>query len=144
MSVGEREKNMVEIHIAYQGELRCAATHTPSGTVLVTDAPLDNHGKGESFSPTDLVATALGTCMLTIMGMAAQKMKMDLRGATVVVNKAMVAVPKRRIGTLAVVITVPMAVDDTQKQKLIDAAMSCPVHGSLHPDVAMPIEFRWA
>ena len=135
---------MVEIHIAYQGELRCVATHTQSGTVMMTDAPLDNHGKGESFSPTDLVATALGTCMLTIMGMAAQKMKLDLRGATVVVNKHMVVVPKRRVGELAVVITVPLVLDEAQKQKLVDAAMSCPVHASLHPDVAMPVEFRWA
>ena len=135
---------MVEIHIAYQGELRSAATHMPSGTVLLTDAPKDNHGKGESFSPTDLVATALGTCMLTIMGIAARKLELDLRGTTVIVTKSMVAAPLRRIGTLAVVITVPLALDDAQKQTLIDAAMTCPVGQSLHPDVAMPVEFRWA
>ncbi len=134
---------MVAIHMAYQGELRCVATHTPSGTVMTTDAPRDNHGKGESFSPTDLVATALGSCMLTIMSMAAQKMKLDMRGATVVVTKRMVAQPKRRIGELAVVITVPLVLDDAQKQTFIEAAMSCPVHASLHPDVAMPLEFRW-
>ena len=134
---------MVEINIAYQGELRCAATHQPSGTVLNTDAPKDNQGKGESFSPTDLVATALGTCMLTIMGIAARNMKIDLVGTQVVVKKEMVAKPIRRIGTLAVTITVPLNLDDAQKQKLIDAAMTCPVHQSLHPDVQMPIEFVW-
>lgn len=135
---------MVEIHSVYQGELRCVATHTQSGTVLVTDAPLDNHGKGESFSPTDLVATALGTCILSIMGIAAQKMKLDMRGSTVVVNKRMEVTPKRRIAELAVVITVPLVLDEAQKQKFVDAAMACPVHASLHPDVAMPMEFCWA
>lgn len=135
---------MVEIHIAYQGELRCAVTHMPSGTVMVTDAPLDNHGKAESFSPTDLVASALGTCMMTVMGIAARKMKIDVTGSTVVVKKTMVVKPERRIGELAVVITVPHAFDEATKEKLVTAALSCPVHHSMHPDVAMPIEFRWA
>jgi putative redox protein len=134
---------MVEIHIAYQGELRCAATHMPSGTVMVTDAPKDNHGKGESFSPTDLVATALGSCMLTIMGIEAQKLGLDLRGSTVVVKKTMVVKPTRRVGELAVVINVPLLLDDAQKEALTHAAMTCPVHGSIHPDIATPIEFRW-
>ncbi len=134
---------MVEIHIAYQGELRCAATHMPSGTVMVTDAPVDNHGKGESFSPTDLVATALGTCMMTIMGIAAEKLGLDLRGTTVVVKKSMVAKPTRRVGELAVVITVPLALDEAQKEALNHAAMTCPVYESLHPDIATPVEFRW-
>jgi putative redox protein len=135
---------MVEIHAVYQGELRCAATHMPSGTVLITDAPVDNHGKGESFSPTDLVATALGTCILSVMGILANSLKLDLRGTTVVVNKAMVSKPKRMIAALSTVITVPVAVTEEQKQKLLQAAHMCPVHESLHPDVAQPIEFRWA
>ena len=134
---------MVEINIAYQGELRCTATHQPSGMVLLTDAPKDNHGKEESFSPTDLVATALGTCMLTVMGIAAQMMRVDLVGTKVVVHKEMVAKPIRRIGTLAVIIDVPVPLDEEQKQKLMKAALSCPVHQSLHPDVQMPIDFRW-
>jgi putative redox protein len=134
---------MVEIHIAYQGELRCAATHGPSGTVMVTDAPVDNHGKGESFSPTDLVATALGTCMLTIMGIAASTLGLDLRGTTVRVNKSMVAQPTRRVGALAVVITVPLALDEAQKQALTKAAMTCPVYESLHPDISTSVEFQW-
>jgi putative redox protein len=135
---------MVEINIAYQGELRCEATHGPSGTKFYTDAPVDNHGKGQSFSPTDLVATALGTCMVTVMGIAAQALQIDLRGTKVVVQKEMAAKPIRRIGKLSVVIDVPARLDEEQKQKLIKAAMTCPVHQSLHPDIEMPIEFKWA
>jgi putative redox protein len=137
------EKTMVEIHIAYQGELRCAATHMPSGAVMVTDAPKDNHGKGESFSPTDLVATALGSCMMTIMGIAAQKLGLDLRGATVTVRKSMIATPTRRVGELAVVIAVPLVLEDAHKEALIHAAMTCPVYESIHPDIATPVDFRW-
>ncbi len=135
---------MVEIDIVYNGELRCLATHQPSGTVLATDAPKDNHGKGESFSPTDLVATALGTCILTMMGIAAQAMQIDLSGTKVVVRKEMVAKPIRRIGSLAVTIDVPLSLGEAQRQKLINAAMTCPVHKSMHPDIQMPIDFRWA
>jgi putative redox protein len=135
---------MVEVDIVYNGELRCLATHQPSSTVLTTDAPKDNHGKGESFSPTDLVATALGTCILTMMGIAAQSMQIDLSGTKVVVRKEMVAKPVRRIGTLAVTIDVPLSLGEAQRQKLINVAMTCPVHKSMHPDVQMPIEFRWA
>lgn len=134
---------MVEINIVYQGELHCKATHQPSGAIIETDAPRDNMGKGESFSPTDLVATALGACMLTIMGIAANALKIDLNGTKVSVNKEMVAKPERRIGKLAVTIAVPVSVSEEHKQKLINAALTCPVHKSLHPDVAMPIEFVW-
>lgn len=134
---------MVEIHITYKGELRCVATHTPSGTTMTTDAPRDNHGKAESFSPTDLVATALGTCMMTVMGIAARKLNLDISGSTVVVNKTMITKPERRIGELAVVITVPHALDDATKEVLKMAAHSCPVHHSMHPDIAMPLTFNW-
>lgn len=134
---------MVEIHIAYKGELRCVATHTPSGTTMTTDAPRDNHGKAESFSPTDLLATALGTCMMTVMGIAARKLNLDISGSTVVVNKTMITKPERRIGELAVVITVPHALDDATKEVLKTAALSCPVHHSMHPDIAMPLTFNW-
>jgi putative redox protein len=135
---------MVEIQITYEGDLRCQATHGPSGSTILTDAPVDNMGKGQSFSPTDLVATALGTCMLTIMGIAAQKMNVDLRGTTVSVTKEMSAAPPRRIARLAVTFHVPVKLTDEQKQKLHNAALTCPVHKSLHPDVAAPVEFRWA
>lgn len=134
---------MVEIHIAYEGELRCSAVHGPSATQFYTDAPIDNHGKGESFSPTDLVATALGTCMLTVMGIAARTLQIDLQGTKVTVVKEMVAKPIRRIGALKVLINVPVSVDAVNQQQLVDAAMRCPVKESLHPDVQMPIEFLW-
>ncbi|HEX4055602.1 MAG TPA: OsmC family protein [Tepidisphaeraceae bacterium] len=134
---------MIEIQIAYEGNLRCSAKHLDSGAALLTDAPKDNMGKGESFSPTDLVAAALGTCMLTIMGIAAQRMNIDLTGTRVVVVKEMVAAPMRRIGRLAVTITVPLPLSAEQRQKLQNAAMTCPVHKSLHPDVQTPITFNW-
>ena len=134
---------MIEIQIAYEGNLRCSAKHLDSGAALLTDAPKDNMGKGESFSPTDLVAAALGTCMLTIMGIAAQRMNIDLTGTRVVVVKEMVAAPMRRIGRLAVTITVPLPLSAEQRQKLQNAAMTCPVHKSLHPDVKTPITFNW-
>ncbi|HUB27790.1 MAG TPA: OsmC family protein [Tepidisphaeraceae bacterium] len=134
---------MVEIRIAYEGDLRCRAVHGPSNSELLTDAPTDNMGKGESFSPTDLVATALGTCMITIMGIAAQRMEVDLRGATATVSKEMTSSPPRRIARLVTTITVPGSFTDEQKQKLQTAALTCPVHKSLHPDVAAPVEFRW-
>src|ERR1700722_2392773 len=128
------ESQMVEIGIVYEGDLRCRATHGPSGSTLATDAPTDNMGRGEAFSPTDLVATALGTCMMTIMGIAARNMSVDLRGATATVTKEMSASPPRRISRLAVTISVPGDFTDEQKQKLQNAAMTCPVHKSLHPD----------
>src|SRR5271170_4056637 len=105
---------MVEIQIAYQGKLRCRATHVDSGKTIITDAPKDNMGNGESFSPTDLVATALGTCMLTIMGIVAQRMEIDLIGTTVVVTKEMSATPPRRISRLAVTFNIPLKLSDEQ------------------------------
>lgn len=135
---------MTEMNIEYQGGLRCTATHKDSGAMLLTDAPKDNHGQGEGFSPTDLVGAALGTCMLTIMGIAAERLQIDLRGTKVRVEKAMAASPMRRIASLTVVFDVPVVLSDEQKEKLIKAAMTCPVHQSLHPDIQMPIEFNWA
>jgi putative redox protein len=135
---------MVEIAITYEGDLHCRATHIPSGAVMTTDAPVENHGKGESFSPTDLVATALGTCILSVMGIAARSMGIELSGAKATVQKDMVAKPVRRLGVLAVTIDIPTPLSEAQQQRLIVAAMTCPVHKSLHPDIQMPIEFRWA
>lgn len=135
---------MVDISIVYEGDLRCAAMHGPSGTMLRTDAPKDNHGKGESFSPTDLVATALGACMLTVMGIAARTLQAEITGTQVRVHKQMVASPVRRIGALTVTITVPTPVSGAHQKQLEKAAYTCPVHQSLHPDVAMPITFEWA
>jgi putative redox protein len=134
---------MIEIQIAYEGNLRCRARHVDSWATLITDAPKDNTGNGQSFSPTDLVATALGTCMLTIMGIAAQRMEIDLSAATVTVTKEMAQAPVRRIARLAVTIRVPTPLTKEQQQKLQNAAMTCPVHKSLHPDVQTPISFQW-
>lgn len=134
---------MVAIKIEYQGDLHCQAVHGPSGATLTTDAPKDNHGRGESFSPTDLVATALGSCMLTVMGIAARSLDVDIKGTTVTVEKEMIQVPARRIGKLTVKIHVPHPLDEIQRQRLEHAAHTCPVHKSLHPDVQVPVEFTW-
>jgi len=134
---------MVKMDAVYQGHLRCQATHGPSGAVLLTDAPVDNLGKGEAFSPTDLVATALATCMITTMGIAAQRNGIDLGNTTAATEKEMVATPTRRIGKITVRIHVPTQLDEEQKQKLKNAALACPVHKSLHPDVQIPVEFTW-
>jgi putative redox protein len=134
---------VVAIQIEYQGELHCKAIHGPSGTELNTDAPKDNQGRGESFSPTDLVATALGTCMLTVMGIMARTLKIDISGTKATVEKEMTAATPRRIERLTVRIHVPHALSAEDQQKLERAAHTCPVHKSLHPDVQTPIEFSW-
>jgi putative redox protein len=134
---------MVEINIVYEGQLHCSATHDPSHTVLTTDAPKDNMGKGESFSPTDLVATALGTCIITTMGIVAQRHGIDLNGTKVRVEKHMVTAPVRRIGRLPVEIHVPRELSPDDRTRLENAAVTCPVHKSLHPDVDAPVTFKW-
>src|SRR5215207_6547097 len=108
----------VQIDIVYQGELRCTATHGPSQQQLFTDAPVDNHGRGESFSPTDLVATALGACMLTIMGIFSQRHAIDLKGTTVSVQKEMTQTPPRRIARLTTEIHLPLPSDHPQREAL--------------------------
>ncbi len=134
---------MVAIQFEYQGDLHCRAIHGPSGSELNTDAPKDNQGRGESFSPTDLVATALGSCMLTVMGIAARTLNIDISGATATVEKEMTAAPPRRIKSLTVRIRVPQSISAENRQKLERAAHTCPVHKSLHPDIQTPIEFTW-
>ena len=134
---------MVTIQMHYAGELRTEAVHGPSRTSLVTDAPVDNQGKGESFSPTDLVGTALGTCMLTTMGLVAKRHGWALEGATATVEKHMVADPERRIGKLTVALRVPGAFDAKQRTILERTALTCPVHKSLHPRVEIPVTFQW-
>jgi putative redox protein len=134
---------MVEIRLEYQGELHCRAVHGPSGTELNTDAPKDNQGRGESFSPTDLVATALGSCMLTVMGIMARTLNIDIAGSTARVEKVMTATAPRMIASLAVQIHVPHPISAENQQKLERAAHTCPVHRSLHPDVKAPLTFSW-
>lgn len=135
---------MVKVDIRYEGGLRCAATHGPSGQTLHTDAPVDNHGRGESFSPTDLVATALGSCMATIMGIAAERHQVDLRGMEIEVTKVMSSEAPRRIAKLATTIKVPLAPDHPQRALLENAALTCPVHKSLSEEIEKPVVFDWA
>lgn len=134
---------MVTIQFEYQGDLHCKAVHGPSGAELTTDAPKDNQGRGETFSPTDLVATALGTCMLTVMGIMARTLNLDIVGTTATVEKQMTTAPPRRIESLTVRIHVPQPLSADDRQKLERAAHTCPVHKSLHPDIQTPIEFTW-
>lgn len=126
--------------IEYLGELRTEATHLQSGNQILTDAPTDNHGKGEAFSPTDLVATALGSCMISIMGIKLLGSGKDIKGAMADVTKVMYSEP-RRIGEIHVKINVPDAdFSEKEKQILINAAHACPVAKSLHPDIKQVIE----
>ncbi|MBL8732397.1 MAG: OsmC family protein [Planctomycetes bacterium] len=133
---------MVTITAKYEGDLCCTATHGPSEARLNTDAPKDNEGLGRYFSPTDLVATALGTCILTTMGIVARRHGIELQGAEVKVEKHMNAQP-RRIGRLPVEVVIRGSFDDAQKKLLENAAHTCPVHKSLHPDVQAPITITW-
>ena len=135
---------MVEVHIQYLGELRCEAEHGPSKTTILTDAPVDNHGRGEAFSPTDLVATALGTCIVTTMGIFAQRHGIELRGTKITVQKEMTSVPTRRIARLACELSLPLPASHPHREALERAAHTCPVHQSLHPEVEKPIRFLWA
>ena len=132
---------MVNMEIIYEGQLHCTLTHEPSGTVINTDAPKDNMGRGEAFSPTDLVAAALGSCMLTIMGIAAARHNIDLKGTIVDVSKEMDASSGRRVGSISVVFHMPPGIPQDKRAMLEAAAHSCPVHKSLHPDVQTPIQF---
>jgi putative redox protein len=133
---------MVQIDTKYLGDLLCRAEHVPSGVTLTTDAPTDNHGQGRSFSPTDLVATALGTCIATILGIQADKHDFDLDGIEITVEKEMASNP-RRIDSLTTEVTMPVRLDEQTRDRLERAARHCPVDESLHPDIDVPITFHW-
>ena len=135
---------MVEINAVYEGTLRCSATHAPSGSIVETDAPVDNHGRGENYSPTDLVATALGTCMMTIMGILAARHDIDMAGTKVRVEKHMTPEAPRRISRLVVEFEVPLPEDHPQRKAIEKAALSCPVHLSLHEDIEKAVVFSWS
>ena len=134
---------MVPISVRYEGGLRCAASHGPSSQSLVTDAPVDNHGRGESFSPTDLVATALATCMATVIGIKAQQKGLDVTGMTVTVEKHMSQDSPRRIERLPLIITLPLPADHPDRRLLEATALGCPVHHSVHPEIDKPVTFVW-
>ena len=130
--------------IIYKGDLRTTATHLQSGTVIETDAPTDNQGKGEKFSPTDLMATSLGTCMITTMAIKARTMDIQLDGTRLDVTKIMVSDP-RRIGKIVVHLFFPpeLILDEKQKEILERTARTCPVERTLHPNVELDMQFNW-
>ncbi len=132
----------VEIHGEYLGDLKVRMRHGPSGATLTTEAPVDNGGTGGSFSPTDLMATGLAACMMTIMGIVAKRDGIDIGGASVRVEKHMVSDP-RRIGRLPVVFRLPRRLGPEERTKLENAARGCPVHRSIHPEVDAPIIFEY-
>lgn len=134
----------VKISCDYLGDLRVRAVHGPSGTELLTDAPADNQGLGRSFSPTDLAATALATCIMTILGIHARQMNLDLRGMKVEVEKQMSTTPPRRIAQLDLVITMPANIKEDQRARLIRAAEACPVKQSFREDTAIACRWIWA
>jgi putative redox protein len=134
----------VSINAIYEGSLHCMVIHGPSGMSVVTDAPVDNGGKGEAFSPTDMVASALGCCILTIMGIVAERSSLDLAGTRAHIIKEMTSQPTRRIGKIRVSVQYPdsLVLSEEDKKKLETAAMACPVKQSLHPDVELVIDFH--
>ncbi len=134
---------MVTFTITYDGALRCSALHDSSGTRLVTDAPKDNHGRGESFSPTDLAATALATCMLTTMAIQTRNDGLALEGIRAEVEKHMTITPPRRIARIVVRMAMPRGIPSAAREKLRTIAHACPVALSLHPDVVQDVSFTY-
>ena len=134
---------MVEMQIEYEGQLRCRAVHGPSGAVLATDAPVDNRGKGESFSPTDLLATSLGICMTTIMGIRARDRGIDLAGTGSGVVLVRAADRRRGGGRVALCSPLPAGFDPGERPGLEEAARTCPVALSVHPRIGLDLTFRW-
>ena len=128
--------------VTYVGDLRTSSEHIRSKTTILTDAPIDNHGKGEAFSPTDLVANALGACVITIMAIKAKDMNVDMKGSTAEVTKTMQENP-RRIAKIEVNINMVGSFDDKTKLILERTAMTCPVHMSLHPELEQEVTFNW-
>ena len=133
---------MPDITIKYDGELRTTATHLQSGSIISTDAPTDNKGKGENFSPTDLFATALGSCMQTIMGITSQTHGFNIKGSKIQINKIMGKNP-RRVSHIKIIININGELTDKEKQLLIKAAKHCPVSKSIHPEIEEEVVFNF-
>ncbi len=128
--------------VTYLGDLRTSSVHLQSGTEILSDAPTDNHGKGEAFSPTDLLANALGSCMISIMAIKSKDMNLDLVGSTVDVTKIMQSEP-RKIAKIEIVMNMSIAADEKSRTILERTAMNCPVLLSLNPDIEKAITFNW-
>lgn len=133
---------MATSNITYVGELRTVCIHLQSGTEILTDAPTDNHGKGEAFSPTDLVATALGSCMVSIMGIKSRDLNIELKDSTVSITKIMQSEP-RKIAKIIVELNMAISASEKNRTILERAAMTCPVLLSLHPDIEKEVTFSW-
>lgn len=133
---------MATSNITYVGDLRTVCIHLQSGTQILTDAPTDNHGKGGAFSPTDLVATALGSCMVSIMGIKSKDLNVDLKDSTVSITKIMQSEP-RKIAKIEVILNMSIETSEKNKTILERAAMTCPVLLSLHPDIEKDVVFNW-
>jgi putative redox protein len=130
--------------ITYTGQLRTTAVHELSGNTIITDAPPDNNGRGEAFSPTDLLATSLGNCMLTIMGILANRIEVNIDGTKAEILKVMASDP-RRVAEVHVTFTMPeRSYSSKEKQMLVNAAHTCPVALSLHPNIKQVVNFVWA
>lgn len=128
--------------VTYNGGLRTTCEHLRSGDTFITDAPVDNNGQGQAFSPTDTVATGLASCMLTMMGIKARQLEVDLKNSTAELTKHMAANP-RRISKIEVILSLPSDISDKNKKILVHTANTCPVHYSLHPDIEKVISFNW-
>lgn len=129
--------------ILYKGELRCECKHLQSGTVIETDAPTDNRGKGQRFSPTDLLCVSLATCMITTMGIRASDMQIDLSGSTLEVTKHMLPDP-RRVGGVDIVLNLPSGIQEKDRLVLEKIGDNCPVMKSIHPDLKVNVRYAWA
>lgn len=134
---------MAEIEIWYEGDLSTRCVHKENGSEITTDAPKDNQGLGRVFSPTDLLAASLGSCVLTLMGIIARKCNIDIKGTKLIVAKQMQASPLRRIGRLSVHVYCPYSFPSEITDRLIQAAQTCPVKHSLHPDIQQELIFHW-
>jgi uncharacterized OsmC-like protein len=129
--------------IVYTGNLRCKAQHIQSGTIIESDAPTDNKGKGEKFSPTDLLCVSLATCMLTTMGIKARDLQVDITNATADVTKHMFSDP-RRVGKIEVIVNLPATGNDEERKTLEKTGDNCPVMKSIHPNIEVMINYNWA
>jgi putative redox protein len=134
---------MTEIDIWYEGDLSTRCVHSDNQAEIRTDAPKDHQGLGRAFSPTDLFAASLGSCMLTLMGIAARRLHIDIQGMHAKVTKEMAITPVRRIGKIRILFTCSQILSEEAIAKLVHAAETCPVHKSLHPDIALEITYQW-
>jgi putative redox protein len=134
---------MITSTVQYDGDLRTTCTHVRSSSSIITDAPVDNHGKGEAFSPTDLLATSLASCMLTTMGIRAMKENIPFPKASAEVTKIMGSNPRRVTGIVVTVNMSGLTLTDEQKKILEDTAVNCPVAKSLHPEISQEVSFEY-